>query len=275
MSNVFVIGEIGINHNGDMQIARQLIESAKRIGCDAVKFQKRTINKVYSEAYLDSYRESPWGTTQREQKEGLEFSEEEYHDIDCICRKTGIDWFASAWDYDSQIFLRQFELKYNKVASAMISDSTFLEMVADEQRYTFVSTGMCSLDEIDRAVEIFRRANCPFELMHCNSTYPMDDADANLSLIPFLRDRYSCKVGYSGHEKGIIVSYTAAVMGASSLERHITLDRDMYGSDQKASLETGEMETLIHCVRNLPVILGDGNKIITEKEAEIRRKLVR
>lgn len=274
MSDVFVIAEIGINHNGDLKIAKELIEKAKQIGCNAVKFQKRTITNVYTEEYLNSYRESPWGTTQRQQKEGLEFSKDEYDSIDAFCKEIGIEWFASAWDIDAQLFLRKFNLKYNKVASAMLTNHDFLRCVAEEKRYTFISTGMSSIEEISSAVKIFTDHNCPFELMHCNSTYPMEDHEANLLTIPMLRDKYSCKVGYSGHERGILISYTAALLGATSIERHVTLSRNMYGSDQKASLEMNEMEELVQNIRQIPFILGDGIKRITSGEEIIRKKLV-
>ncbi|MBT5470899.1 MAG: N-acetylneuraminate synthase, partial [Nitrospina sp.] len=177
---MFVIAEIGINHNGDIFIAKKLIDVASEAGCDAVKFQKRTIDKVYTKEVLDSPRESPWGTTQREQKEGLEFGKEEYEEIDKYCRDKGIEWYASAWDLESQEFLRQFDCKYNKIASSMIVDEDFLKAVASEGRHTFVSTGMMELDGVDSAVKVFQDAKCPFELMHTVSTYPMKDEDANL-----------------------------------------------------------------------------------------------
>ena len=271
--HVFVIAEIGINHNGDLDIAKKLIEWAALCGCDAVKFQKRTVDKVYTPEYLASYRESPWGTTQRAQKEGLEFGKEEYDEIDRYCREQGIQWFASAWDIDSQKFLAQYDLKYNKIASAMLTRDDILNEVASEGRYTFISTGMSTYDEIDHAVEIFRAANCPFELMHCNSTYPMPKADANLRLIPALKERYGCKVGYSGHETGRIVSTSAVALGATSIERHITLDNTMYGSDQAASLNVEDMLRLVKDIRLIEQILGDGEKVLSDKELETRKKL--
>ncbi len=271
--STFIIAEIGINHNGSIEIAKQLIISAVKCGCDAVKFQKRTVEKVYSKEELDKYRESPWGTTNREQKMGLEFGKDDYDEIDHYCKDKGIEWFASAWDTDSQLFLRQYDLKYNKIASAMLTNMELLNMVAEEKKYTFISTGMSSLEEIDAAVEIFRTAECPFELVHCNSTYPMKNEDANLAMMQTLRDRYHCKVGYSGHETGRIVSFAAAVMGASSIERHITLDRTMYGSDQAASLELSEMEKLVKDIRAIPDMMGTGEKTISEAELAVRKKL--
>lgn len=271
--HVFIIAEVGINHNGDMEIAKKLIEWAALSGCDAVKFQKRTVDKVYTKEYLDSYRESPWGTTQRAQKEGLEFGKDEYDEIDRYCREKGIEWFASAWDVDAQRFLRQYELKYNKIASAMLVNDGLLKEVASEGKYTFIATGMSTYEEIDHAVNIFRDYKCPFELMHCNSTYPMPKEDANLRMIPALRERYVCKVGYSGHEVGRIVSTSAVALGATSIERHITLDNTMYGSDQAASLNVKDFLRLTEDIRIIETILGSGKKELSEKELATRKKL--
>jgi len=271
--SIFIIAEIGINHNGDVEIAKQLINVAKDVGCDAVKFQKRTIDLVYSKELLDSPRESPWGKTQRAQKEGLEFGLKEYREIDAFCKQKEIEWFASAWDIDSQKFLRQFNCKYNKIASAMIVYEEFLREVASEKKHTFISTGMTEFEQIDNAVEIFRNVGCPFELMHCVSTYPMDDEDANLNCIKTLRDRYQCNVGYSGHEVGLAVSYAAAALGITSLERHITLDRAMYGSDQAASVEAGGFRQLVGAVRKIEKAMGNGNRVINDKEISIAKKL--
>jgi N-acetylneuraminate synthase len=271
--HVFIIAEIGINHNGDLDIAKKLIEWATLAGCDAVKFQKRTIDKVYTKEYLDSYRESPWGTTQRAQKEGLEFGKKEYDEIDRYCKEQGIEWFASAWDIEAQKFLQQYHLKYNKIASAMLTNDELLHEVAGEGKYTFIATGMSTYEEIDHAVDIFRKHDCPFELMHCNSTYPMPKEDANLRLIPALRERYGCKVGYSGHEGGRIVSTSAVALGATSLERHITLDQAMYGSDQAASVHVKDLLRLTDDVRLIETILGTEEKVLSEKELETRKKL--
>ena len=260
--SIFIIAEIGINHNGDYGIAKDLIDVAKKAGCDAVKFQKRSIDLVYSEEILDSLRESPWGKTTRDQKLGLELSLSDYEKIDAYCKHISIEWFASAWDKESQLFLQKFDLKYNKIASAMMVDEDHLKLVAAEGRYTFISTGMSTLEEIDIAVNIFKESNCPFELMHCVSTYPMDDVDANLKCIPMLRARYGCKVGYSGHEVGLAISYGAASLGISSLERHITLDRAMYGSDQSSSVEPPGLNSLVGSVRKIEQALGDGQKKI-------------
>ena len=271
--SIFVIAEIGINHNGDLGIAKDLIKVAKDAGCDAVKFQKRTIDIVYTKEFLDSLRESPWGTTQRAQKEGIEFGLAEYQEIDRFCKELAIEWFASAWDIESQKFLRQFNLKYNKIASAMITYEDFLKEVASEKKHTFVSTGMCEVKFIDKAVEIFGGAYCPFELMHCISTYPMNDEDANLNRIKTLRDRYKCDVGYSGHEVGLAVSYAAAALGITSLERHITLSRAMYGSDQAASVEPMGLKSLVGAVRKIEKAMGSGDLSMIEKEVPIAKKL--
>jgi N-acetylneuraminate synthase len=271
--SIFIIGEIGINHNGDLNIAKKLIDVAVLAGADAVKFQKRTIDVVYTKEELDKPRESPWGTTNRQQKMGLEFSADQYREIDAYCKSKGIEWFASAWDVDSQKFMRQFNLKYNKVASAMLTRMDIMEAVAEEGRYTFLSTGMSTWEEIDAAVDLFRKKNCPFELMHTVSTYPMNDEDANLQMIPVLRERYGCKVGYSGHEVGLAVSYAAAALGATSLERHITLSRAMYGSDQAASVEPTGFWQLCGAVRKIQKALGNGERVLSEAELAIRKKL--
>jgi len=272
--SLYLIAEIGINHNGSMQIARQLIDAAAKAGFDAVKFQKRTIEKVYTKEFLDSPRESPWGTTQRAQKMGLEFSAAQYKEIAAYCRELGLDWSASAWDIEAQYFIREFSPSFNKIASAMLGHKPLLKEIASERRKTFISTGMATLEEIDEVVNLFNKANCPFELMHCNSTYPMKEEDANLRCIPMLKARYTCDVGYSGHESSLIkVCVAAAALGATSIERHITLDRAMYGSDQAASIETHSLANFVETVRKIPVILGTGEKRISEAETAVRKKL--
>jgi N-acetylneuraminate synthase len=272
--SLFLIAEIGINHNGDLKIAKELIREAAQAGFDAVKFQKRAIDKVYTKELLDSPRESPWGNTQRAQKEGLEFGPKEYEQIDLYCKENLIAWSASAWDIDSQYFLREYDVAFNKVASAMLGNRPLLKEIAGERRKTFISTGMATLDELDEVVEIFRNANCPFELMHCNSTYPMKEEDANLRCIPALKARYGCDVGYSGHESSLLkVCITAVALGATSIERHITLDRAMYGSDQAASIETHALRNFVKTIRKVPVLLGSGKKEIGEAEFAVRKKL--
>ena len=270
---VFLIAEIGINHNGCLETTKRLIDGASSAGCDAVKFQKRTIDVVYEKEDLDRPRESPWGTTNREQKNGLEFGKEEYDEIDAYCKEKGIEWFASAWDIDSQYFMRQYDLKYNKVASAMLTDRKLLEAIAEEGKYTFISTGMSTMEQIEKAAQIFKDAKCPYEVMHCNSSYPMKVEDANLNVMETLRARLGCDVGYSGHEAGIIVSCAAAAIGATSIERHITLDRTMYGSDQAASLELVGLSRLSSYVRDIEIALGTKEKVVTDKEKEIAAKL--
>ena len=271
---VFVIAEIGINHNGDVEIAKQLIESAKAAGCDAVKFQKRTVEKVYSKEVLDLPRESPWGVTTREQKLGLEFEKKEYDIIDEFCKSIDIEWYASAWDLDSQIFLRQYDLKHNKIASAMLTYSKLLNTIAEEKKYTFVSTGMSTMEQIRDAVNIFKKHDCPFELQHSVSTYPMKTEDANLKCIQTLRETFDCNVGYSGHESsGYLISDIAVALGATSIERHITLDRAMYGSDQSASLEISGLFRQVKDIRQIDSILGDGVKRVLESEIPIMKKL--
>jgi len=271
--SIFIIAEIGINHNGDMSICKELIDVAAEAGCDAVKFQKRDLDQVYTQDFLNSHRESPWGTTQREQKAGLEFEEEQYREIDQYCKVKGVAWFASAWDINSQQFLRQFDCKYNKVASAMIVHEDLLKMIAEEGKYTFISTGMTKYEDIQKAVDIFKVANCPFELMHTVSTYPMKDEDANLNMIKTLREKFQCDVGYSGHEVGLAVSYAAAALDITSLERHITLDRAMYGSDQSASVEPLGLRQLVGAVRKIEQAMGDGEKRIIDAEVPIAQKL--
>jgi len=271
--SIVIVAEIGINHNGNISICKELIDVAADSGCDAVKFQKRDLDKVYTQKFLDSPRESQWGTTQREQKSGLEFSKEQYEEIAQYCKKKNIEWFASAWDLNSQKFLQQFDCKYNKIASAMIVYEDLLKMVAKEGKHTFISTGMTTYDDIQKAVDIFRKAGCPFELMHTVSTYPMKDEDANLNMIKTLRGKFGCNVGYSGHEVGLAVSYAAAALGISSLERHITLDRSMYGSDQSASVEPSGFRALIGSVRKIERAMGDGEKRVIEAEAPIAKNL--
>jgi len=267
------IGEIGINHNGSLDIAMQLIDMAKGADCDLVKFQKRTIDVVYTQEFLDSPRESPWGTSQREQKEGLEFGEREYDEIDAYCKKVGIDWFASAWDIRSQLFLRRYDLKYNKIASPMLTQLELLETVAKEKKPTFVSTGMSTYEDIDAAVKVFTAHHCPFVLMHCVSQYPLPEESVNLRAIVELRRRYDCPVGYSGHEVTMIPGALAAVMGAVAVERHISLDRSMYGSDQSASLEKRGLELMVKYVRTISRVMGDGVKRISDVELADAKKL--
>lgn len=270
---MFITAEIGINHNGDMKTCKRLIDAAIFAGCNGVKFQKRDINEVYTKEFLASSRESPWGSTQFDQKAGLEFNEDQYAEIDMYCKEKKIEWYASAWDTNSQYFLRQFSCKYNKVASAMIVYSDLLKVIAEEQKHTFISTGMSTFDDIDNAVDIFNKAGCSFELLHTVSTYPMKAEDANLNMIRTLKDRYKCEVGYSGHEVGLAISYAAAALGISSLERHITLDRSMYGSDQAASVEPNGFRQLVGAVRKIELAMGNGKRKVIEAETPVAKKL--
>lgn len=270
----FFIAEIGINHNGDLNIAKKLIDRASECGFNAVKFQKRDIETVYSKEDLDTLRESPWGKTTRDQKYGIEFSENDYDEIDKYCKNKKIEWFASAWDLKSLEFLKKYQLRFNKIASAMIVDLNFLEEVAKEKKYTFISTGMSTINDIEKAIEIFKRNQCEFELMYCKSTYPMKVEHANLSTIFEMKKKFGCKVGYSGHESGLAVSFAAAMLGISSLERHVTLDRSMYGSDQSASLEFRGMQELVSVIKIMHLAYGQPKlgEILAE-EKPIAKKL--
>ena len=271
---VFITAEIGINHNGDLNIAKKLIDVAVEAGCDAVKFQKRTIEKVYSKKALDSPRESPWGTTTREQKNGLEFSLKQYKVIDSYCKKKKITWYVSCWDIDSQVSMRVFKTKYNKVASAMLVNEKLLNKIAEEEKYTFISTGMSTIKQIEKAVKIFNKHKCKFELVHSHSAYPMPEHEANLNVINKLKKQFKCKVGYSGHEKsGYLVCLIAAALGVSSIERHITLDRTMYGSDQASSLEPSGLNRLVRDLRMVDNVLGDGKKRVWKSEIPVMKKL--
>jgi len=275
MKTVFIIAEVGINHNGDMDIVRKLIDGAVDAGVNAVKFQKRSVDIVYTKEELDKPRESPWGKTNREQKMGLELTKENYDWIDSYCDEKNIIWFASAWDIESQEFLKEYNNKYNKIASAMLTDKEFVTKVAKEGKFTYISTGMSNEDQIRKVVKIFRDNDCEFELMHCNSTYPMTVKSANLKSIPYLSKMFGCNVGYSGHEAGIIISCAAVAMGATSIERHITLDRSMYGSDQAASLEINGLRKLVKYIRDIEVAKGEYGKFVTDNERQIEKKLRR
>jgi len=271
--SIFITGEIGINHNGDLDIAKQLIVGAKEAGANAVKFQKRTIDLVYTKKQLSSSRESPWGNTVYDQKNGIEFEEKDYDVIDSLCKEIKIEWYASCWDVKSQILMRKYNCKYNKVASAMLTHRELINEIAKEKKHTFISTGMHSIDEIKKVVEVFKKEKCSYELMHTVSTYPMKIENANLKTIYTLKKIFNCNVGYSGHEVGRAVSVAAAAMGISSLERHITLDRAAYGSDQAASLEIAGFALLIDYVRTVEIAMGDGEKKILDEEKKIRQKL--
>ena len=273
---VYIIAEIGINHNGNLKLAKKMILNAKAAGFDAVKFQKRTIELVYSEKELASERTSPWGTTFYQQKKGLEFEKKEYDAINSYCKEINIDWSCSTWDLESFRFIQQYDLKFHKVASPMILNIDLLKLIAKDKKKTFISTGMSSMDEIKSAVNIFKDNNCDFELMHCISKYPFENELANLCTINTLKRKFQCNVGYSGHEKaGQLISWAAVAIGATSLERHITEDRSIYGSDQAASLEPDGYYKLIKGIRTLEKALGDGKKngiLGIEKESALKLK---
>lgn len=268
-----VIAEVGINHNGDLELAKKLVLLAHESGCAAVKFQKRTIELVYPPEVLDGPRESPWGTTQRDQKLGLEFSRSEYEEIDSFCKSLGIEWSASAWDIPSLFFIEEFSPPFHKVASAMLTNKEFLQEVAKLGRLTLVSTGMATLKDVDDAVEIFRKSRAPVILLHTVSTYPTPEEDLNLLAIQTLHERYNLPVGYSGHEASVSPSIVAAALGAAVIERHITLDRTMYGSDQAASLEPNGLRQLVSVINKVPALLGSGQKDWAPGEREVAAKL--
>ena len=271
---VFITAEIGINHNGSLDTAKKLIDVAVTAGCDAVKFQKRSVEKVYSKKILDSPRDSPWGKTTRDQKIGLEFSIKDFKKIDSYCKMKKIQWYLSCWDVDSQIQMRDFKTKYNKVASAMLTHTKLLNEISKEKKHTFISTGMSTLKEINAAVNIFKKHKCSFELMHSHSAYPMPIEEANLNLIPFLKKKFNCNVGYSGHETAAyLVTLSAVILGATSIERHVTLDRTMYGSDQAASLEPQGLIRMVKDIRMVNDFLGDGKKRIWDSEMPAMKKL--
>ena len=272
MEKPFIIAELGISANGSLEIAKKMIDMAIECQCNAVKFQKRDIETVYSKEFLDQPRKSPWGTTQRDQKMGLEFTGFDYNQIDDYC-KDKIEWFASAWDCKSQKFLQKYDLPYNKIASAMLTNRELVEMVAGERKFTFISTGMSTFEQINRVVELFESKDTPFCLMHCVSVYPCPDEWCNLLMIKTLQQRYGHMVGYSGHEMGILPSVLAVSLGAEAIERHITLDRGSYGSDQSASLEKHGLEILVRDCRDVYKMLGSGVKTVIPQEEEVAYKL--
>ncbi len=270
----FIIGEIGINHNGDINLAKQIIDMAHAKGCNAVKFQKRTPELCVPLHQRDIPRETPWGLiTYLEYKNKIEFDKVEYDEIDAHCRKLGIPWFASAWDIPSLEFLRNYDCPYNKIPSALLVYKELLTAVANEGKMTFISVGMSEYPEIDAAVEIFHRAKCPFILMHSVSEYPAPNEVLNLRQILSLRERYGVPVGYSGHEMTMLPGVLAAMVGAVAIERHITLNRAFWGTDHAASLEPRGMEILTNYIGWIPTILGTGERVVTEGERKNSKKL--
>jgi N-acetylneuraminate synthase len=270
----YVIGEIGVNHNGDMENVKALIDLAVRCNLNAVKFQKRTPDICTPPAVRDTIRETPWGPmTYLEYRTRIELSKDNYVEIDRYCKEVGIDWFASSWDVQSTAFLDQFQPKFQKVASAMNSNVEFLEDLAKRRIFTFISTGMSTIKEIEIAVNIFARAKCPYMLFHTTSTYPATDSILNLESIRTLQSRFGVPIGYSGHESSTFPSQVAAVIGARVIERHITLDRAMWGSDQAASLSEQGLHELVTSLPRIPQMLGDGVKKIEPGEADAAKRL--
>jgi len=274
MSKVFITAEVGINANGDINIAKKLIDVACLAGCDAVKFQKRTIDVVYTPEQLDVPRESPWGTTNREQKYGLEFGAKEYKEIDKYCMDKDIRWFASPWDVDSVVFLDIFPGQYIKIASASLTDFELLEAIMITEKDIIISTGMSTKDELDNALKIVGK-NVKY-ILACTSTYPTKDYEMNLNFIKTLKEQYpQYKIGFSNHSPGIQYSVISAALGAEMIEFHITLDRAMYGSDQAASIETGGVMSLCKHVRNIELAMGTGDWTVFESEENVKKSLRR
>jgi len=271
---IVVIAEGGINHNGDVRLACQLVEMASSCGADAVKFQKREPEICVPLDVRGKMRSTPWGEmTYFDYKKRTELSIEDYRVIDQCAKDSGIDWFVSAWDVPSQEVMRQFNSPINKVASAMITHLVLLNEIATEGKPTFISTGMSTVEQVDAAVDIFRRLGCPFVLMHTVSTYPAPDSDLNLRVMKTLEERYGCAIGYSGHETTVSPSIVAAAMGAVAVERHITLDRTSWGTDQAASLEAAGLTSLVTVLSRLPAVRGDGVKRVSEGELAAARNL--
>lgn len=270
-SPCFVIAEIGINHNGSVDLAKRMIDEAVMAGCDAVKFQKRTVTKVYTPEELDVYRPNYYGSTNRDLKLGLELSYEDYCIIDEYCRDKKIMWFASCWDLDSVDFIEQFDVPCHKVASAMLTDDEFLLKLKSLGKPILLSTGMSSMEEIRHAVDLLGEDN--LVLFHCTSTYPTNHTEINLRVIEVFREEFSCPIGYSGHERGLLPSILSVELGANSVERHITVDRTLWGSDQAASLEPEGLRRMVRDIREVKKILGDGNKKVYDSELPVRDKL--
>tara|TARA_B100000959_G_scaffold99985_1_gene105759 strand:- start:196 stop:1053 length:858 start_codon:yes stop_codon:yes gene_type:complete len=271
----FLIAEIGINHNGSVGLAKKLIDLAKKYNFDSVKFQKRDPDICTPEHQKDKTRTTPWGNmTYLEYKKKIEFGKREYEEIDKYCKKIKIDWFASVWDVNSLKFMKKFNTKYNKVASAMLTNRVLLELIAKEKKLTFISTGMSHIRNINDAVTIFKKNKCDFVLMHCVSNYPCREKDLNLNLIVTLKNKFKCKIGYSGHESSVSPSYAAWFLGADYIERHITLDRTSYGTDQAASLSEEGIRTLTASLSKFPEMMGDGRKKISKEEKKLIPKFV-
>jgi N-acetylneuraminate synthase len=270
---IYVVAEIGINHNGSLDLARKLISASVLAGCDAVKFQKRTVDVVYTPAELAAPRESPFGSTNGDLKRGLEFGREQYREIDAYCRQHAIPWFASCWDEASVDFLEEFHPPAYKIASASLTDDALLRHHRKTGRPIILSTGMSTLEQIDHAVEVLGTKD--LVILHCTSTYPGKPEELNLRAIETLRERFGVPIGYSGHEVGLGTTLAAAARGAVMIERHVTLDRAMWGSDQAASVEPHGMARLVRDIRTVEAALGDGKKRVYDSEIPIQKKLRR
>ena len=269
----FLIAEVGINHNGSIVLAKKLIDLAKKYNFNAVKFQKREPEISTPEHQKSKVRNTPWGDiTYLEYKKKIEFGLKEFKEIDNYCKKIKIDWFCSPWDIESLKFLKKFKTKYNKVASAMLTNLDLIELMAKEKKFTFISTGMSKMSDIIKAVNIFKKYNCNFVLMHCVSTYPCPEKDLNLNLILTLQKKFKCKIGYSGHEDSVSPSLAAWFLGADYIERHITLDRSMYGTDQAASLAEPGIRELTAVLSKFPIMFGDGKKNLGKDEKNLIAK---
>jgi len=271
---VYVIAEIGINHNGDIEIAKQLMDVAVETGCDAVKFQKRTPEICVPEEQKSIPRDTPWGTMSYfDYKKRIEFEQSEFEQIDAYAKKIGIDWFASPWDVPSVDFLESFDVPCQKIASACLTDSELLTAVNKTKTTTILSTGMSSIEEIDKAVSLLN--NVPLAIAQATSTYPAEASELNLRAIQTFAEKYKVPVGYSGHERGLQVTIAAVALGATFIERHITLDRSMWGTDHSASLEPEGLKKLVRDIRIIELALGDGKKKVYDSEIPIRAKLRR
>lgn len=275
-NKIYVIAEIGINHNGSLEIAKQLIDIAKVAGCDVVKFQKRNPDVCVPEHQKKIMRDTPWGKmTYLDYKYKVEFNKSDYDEIDEYCKSKDIHWSASPWDIDSLNFLIEYDIPFIKIPSALLTNLELIKESAKKSKELIISTGMSTLEEVDLAVDAIKNANsnCKYSILHCNSTYPAPIEDLNLKCIQTLEKKYNCPVGYSGHEFGLTTTIASICMGATIIERHITLDRTMWGTDQMCSVEPQGLIKLVRGIKELSLAIGDGEKRVTEKEKEIRKKL--
>lgn len=267
MVKTYLIGEIGINHNGDINLAKKIIVQAKKAGFDSVKFQKRNPEISTPSEKKNENRSTPWGVmSYLDYKKKIEFSRVEYNEINRFCKKIKIDWFASAWDIDSLNFLKKYDLKYNKVPSAMLTNLELIEAIANQKKKTFISTGMSNYKILDKVIKIFKKKKCKFQLLHCVSTYPAKLEDLNLKMIEKLKKKYKSEIGYSGHESSVGPSVFACCLGATTIERHITIDRTLWGTDQASSLELNGMISLVEMVRKFEICYGNGVKKFLKEE---------